>query len=408
MKKNSILFTINITFLISFILISISFIVLYDFNKKKEKHFNNQRAAEISKVFIHQYKYGGVTNELKENINSLDFSVISDANEIQNIVENKHVKRRKLKSRNLFQLSRLELEGKSFIYLQTPDEKILLKDDTGSFDDKSTLMLVYFVIVLILGFLYLSIIKKLKPLKALQKSVKGFGDENFDFNFYSSNEDEISQLSYEFELSAKKLKKIKESRNIFIRNIMHELKTPITKGKILTQLPNTDKNIESMQKVFYRLESLINEFASIEELIATKKDLQKKEYFLEDIIDNAIDILMCQEDEVIKEFDNNKLSVDFNIFSIAIKNLLDNGIKYSHDKKVTVKTEDNKLIFENVSSQLLYPLENYFEPFFRGDEVKSNQSFGLGLYIVKHILDAHSLTLEYEHSKGLNRFIILF
>lgn len=187
---------------------------------------------------------------------------------------------------------------------------------------------------------------------------------------------------------------------------MHELKTPIAKGKFLTQLPQTEQNIQSMQKVFYRLESLINEFASIEELISTKKELEKKSYFLEDIIDNAMDILMCDEDEVVKAFDNIKIDVDFNLFSIAVKNLLDNGIKYSKDKKVVVKADADMLMFESVGQKLSYELENYFEPFFKDDNSKSPQSFGLGLYIVKHILDAHSLHLKYEHEEGVNKFII--
>ena len=47
---------------------------------------------------------------------------------------------------------------------------------------------------------------------------------------------------------------------------MHELKTPITKGRFLTQLEQNPENNEKLKSVFNRLESLINEFASIEEL----------------------------------------------------------------------------------------------------------------------------------------------
>lgn len=407
MKKHSILFTINITFLISFILITVSFLAFYNFNNQKEKHFNHKRDMEISKIFMHQYRMGGMTNELFEYLESLDFSVMTDAKEIKNILDNKDIKVKELKSKGLFTLRQIELQDKSFILIQTPNEKVVLTDKSSLRDNKSTVFIIYITIVLIFVFLYLSIINKLKPLKALKESVKNFGNENFDFKGFTSNNDEISQLSNEFHKSAKKLKKLKESRNVFIRNIMHELKTPITKGKFLMQLPQTDQNVESMQKVFYRLESLINEFASIEELISTKKELQIKNYYLEDIIDNAVDILMCNDDEVIKEFENIKIDVDFNLFSIAVKNLLDNGIKYSKDKKIVVKNDADKLIFENAGLELSYPIQSYFEPFFRGENVKSNQSFGLGLYIVKHVLDAHNLKLKYEYENNINRFIIL-
>ena len=115
---------------------------------------------------------------------------------------------------------------------------------------------------------------------------------------------------------------------------------------------------------------------------------------------------MCDEDEVIMKFENIKINVDFNLFAIAMKNLLDNGIKYSSNKQVTIKTKDNKIIIENIGEKLNYPLEDYFEPFFKGDDTKSNQSFGLGLYIIKHILDANGYTIEYLYQDGINRFII--
>jgi len=404
-KKYSIIFTINIIFLISFLLISASFAAFYNFNNQKDRHFNYKRDIEISKIFMHQYRAGGISDELVEYIKSLDFSIILDKNEITNIADSKSAKIKELKSRGMFRLWHIELNDKLYMLIQTPNERVILRTDNIS-NNKSTILIVYIVTLLIFLFLYLSIINKLKPLSVLKESVKNFGNEDFDLDCFTSNNDEISELANEFHESAKKLKKVKESRNIFIRNIMHELKTPIAKGKFLMQLPQTSQNVEIMQKVFYRLESLINEFAAIEELISTKKELHVKEYFLEDIIDNAIDILMCSDDEVIKDIDNIKIEADFNLFSIAVKNLLDNGIKYAKNKKVIVKTDVNKLIFENSGSKLIYPLESYFEPFFRGEDTKQNQSFGLGLYIVKHILDAHNMSLKYEHENGINRFII--
>lgn len=408
MKKKSILFTVNLTFFISFLLISASFAILYDLSQKREEFLIRKRGLEISRMFVHEYRVSGMTDKLKQDIERFNFSVITDAKEIDSIINSKDLKiKHHLEKRRDFSFEFLEFKGKSLINIFSPDERIILEDN-GFVQSRSNItIIVYLAILAILALLYFSIIKKLKPLKNLNRLVKDFGNEEFDIECHDGGEDEISNLTCEFSRSAKKLKTIKEARNIFIRNIMHELKTPITKGKFLIHLPNTDENIDKMQKVFYRLESLINEFAAIEELISTKRELPKKEYFLEDIVDNAIDILMCDESEVAKDFENRKLAVDFDIFSIAVKNLLDNGIKYSEDKKVMVKTEGAKIIFENRGKGLLYPLQNYFEPFFRGDGVKSNQSFGLGLYIIKHVLDAHSLDLQYEYKNGINRFIIV-
>ncbi|MDD2789361.1 MAG: ArsS family sensor histidine kinase [Sulfurimonas sp.] len=407
MKKRSILFTVNITFIVTFILISAGFILLYNMHQKREDFLLHKRSVEIAKMFLDEYSEHGVTEKLTHDLERVNFTLLLDQNAIKKRLDDQNIKQRKLRHFKHAELYALDLDGKSSIYIESQNFQAILQDNAPVLKETSMSIVIYLAILLIFLFFYLSIINKLKPLKKLNKIVANFGDEEFDFEFLTRDEDEISKLMNEFSASAKKLKSIKESRNIFIRNVMHELKTPITKGKFLIHLPQSDANIDAMQKVFYRLEALINEFAAIEELIAAKKELQKQEYSLEDLVDNAADILMCDEEEVMKAFENIKLHVDFDLFSIALKNLLDNGIKYSSDKRVIVKSDNGVIIVENLSAPLAYPLENYFEPFFRGDDVKSNQSFGLGLYIVKHILDAHHMHLIYEHKDGTNRFMVV-
>ena len=189
-----------------------------------------------------------------------------------------------------------------------------------------------------------------------------------------------------------------------IKSINQPLKTPITKGKFLTQLEQNAENNEKLKSVFNRLESLINEFASIEELISSSKNIEKKFYHLDDVIVNAKDILMVEDESVISKYENKKIEINFKLFSIAVKNLIDNAIKYSPSKEVIIKTQDENIIFENSGNELKFPLENYFEPFFSNED-KSKDSFGLGLYIIHNILKANNYTLEYEYTDGTNRFI---
>ncbi len=408
MKKYSIVFTINLVFLISFVLISTSFAMFYNFNQQRDRHIEHRRDLEISKIFMHHYRTNGLDSELMEYIESLDYVLITDKDKIDAIFSQKDIQVKEVGLKRFFNIKHVSLKERSYVYIKTPDQEVMLSAKNALSSSENMFLGIYAAVLLVFILLYLSVVNKLKPITTLRQSVKNFGNENFDLGSFDSNGDEISQLGAEFYAAAKKLKKIKESRNVFIRNIMHELKTPIAKGKFLIQLPPSDENTQSMQKIFYRLEYLISEFASIEELISSKKELEVREYFLEDIIDNAVDILMCDEDEVIKEFENRKIRVDFNLFCVAVKNLLDNGIKFSKDKIVHVKMQDNKIIFENSADALTYPLESYFEPFFKDGTIKTDQSFGLGLYIVKHILDAHHFRLEYEHLNGINRFAIRF
>jgi two-component system OmpR family sensor kinase len=360
-------------------------------------------------MFLQSYIKYGFSEELKKNLEEIGFSTITEKKEQDLILNDKNLVVQYIRDQPQVHtvIKYLKFKQRYLVYIQTPHHQLLLINNKIIKNHQFMLISIFLLILLAFIILYIITIKKLESLKELKNKIKNLADENYDIDCATDKKDEISQLANEFDKTAKKLKKIKESRNIFIRNIMHELKTPITKGKILTQLPDNQDNNFKMQKVFYRLESLINEFATIEELISIQNNLNKKEYYLADIIDEVSDILMTDEENIILEFENIKIDVDFKLFTIAIKNLLDNGIKYSFDNKVIIKTEDKKIIIENNGDKLKYPFEDYFEPFFKGDEIKSNQSFGLGLYIVKHILDANKKEIKYFYKDNINQFVII-
>jgi len=410
LNKNSIFFTINITFIISVIIITLSMAILFGIIQKREHFISQKKAVEISKMVFRENKRTNcnISKDFKEHLLQLNYRLIDNFKEKKEVLTNKELEVTKQIKLRRNTIGFYKICDQNYIVLFTTKDPILIEDNNHPHFSGQWLILIYLAIILLLVILYLTIIKKLKPLTILHQNVKKLSNEDFNITSPNNKKDEISLLANEFYHTAMKLKKIKESRNIFIRNIMHELKTPITKGKLLSALENTPSNNEKMKNVFLRLESLIVEFASIEELISTKKTLSKKEYYLADIVDESIDLLMVDDTLIELEFDPSiKLDVDFKIFCIAIKNLIDNGLKYSTDQKVIINYKNSNLTLENKGEPLKYPLEKYFEPFFKGDNVKSNESFGLGLYIICHILKAHNMKLDYKFENGLNQFIIL-
>ena len=400
MNTKSIFFKIHITFFITFLLLSISVAALYYVLNKREEVFLRKRGIEIAKLYINDLTAGFNEPQLQRKMQRFNFIIIDNPTEIEQITKNGGFKDPHVDLNKGFILHYSLTKTKFYLYLVSSNRSVILLDQTIVKTYLGNTLLLYLSILFIFVFLYYSIIKRLAPLEKLNELVKNIGEEKFDIDYTLQGEDEIANLTREFIQSAQKLNKIKTARNIFIRNMMHELKTPITRGKFLTHLPATEENQEKMQKVFYRLESLISEFAMIEELVSVNKELHVREYNLEDLIDNAIDILMCDEEEVVKDFENKKLKVDFDIFSIALKNILDNGIKYSLNKKVIIKTDGEKIMFLNRSKPLQHNLEEYYEPFFKGENKGIVEGFGLGLYIIKHILDAHSYLLDYKYRDG--------
>ena len=403
MNKNSIIFSTTLNFLITSLLLIVSFIFLLSHENFKKNEQIFERYKPIIKMVSGKKFY--FDKDFHKNLLDMNYELFESKEEIKNILSNnkKMIFARSNKHNETFKI--FEIDGKIYLFFEKFDTQILIKDlESQNLTNSFYTIFVFVSLLIVITILYINTLKKLLPLKELKDKVINFGDEKFDFELSnSSSKDEVTLLVNEFKKSAQKLKNIKESRNIFIRNIMHELKTPITKGKFLLQLEKSDENIEKLKMVFNRLESLINEFATIEELISQNRVLEKKSYFLEDLLDNAKDILMIDDNCVKNSYENIKLNVNFKLFSIAIKNLIDNAIKYSNDKKVEVLTQNEDILFVNSGKKLEGDFEKYLEPFY---SKSSNESFGLGLYIVFNILKANGYNLLYKYEDGKNIFII--
>ena len=403
MNKNSIIFSTTLNFLITSLLLIVSFVFLLSHENFKKNEQIFERYKPIIKMVSGKKFY--FDKDFNKNLLDMNYELFESKEEIKNILSNnkKIIFARSNKHNETFKI--FEIDGKIYKFFEKLDTQILIKDlESKNLTNSFYTIFVFVSLLIVITILYINTLKKLLPLKELKDKVINFGDEKFDFELSnSSSKDEVTLLANEFKKSAQKLKNIKESRNIFIRNIMHELKTPITKGKFLLQLEKSDENIEKLKMVFNRLESLINEFATIEELISQNRVLEKKSYFLEDLLDNAKDILMIDDNCVKNSYENIKLNVNFKLFSIAIKNLIDNAIKYSNDKKVEVLTQNEDILFVNSGKKLEGDFEKYLEPFY---SKSSNESFGLGLYIVFNILKANGYNLLYKYEDGKNIFIV--
>ena len=403
MNKNSIIFSTTLNFLITSLLLIVSFVFLLSHENFKKNEQIFERYKPIIKMVSGKKFY--FDKDFHKNLLDMNYELFESKEEIKNILSNnkKMIFARSNKHNETFKI--FEIDGKIYLFFEKFDTQILIKDlDSQNLTNSFYTIFVFVSLLIVITILYINTLKKLLPLKELKDKVINFGDEKFDFELSNSrSKDEVTLLANEFKKSAQKLKNIKESRNIFIRNIMHELKTPITKGKFLLQLEKSDENIEKLKMVFNRLESLINEFATIEELISQNRVLEKKSYFLEDLLDNAKDILMIDDNCVKNSYENIKLNVNFKLFSIAIKNLIDNAIKYSNDKKVEVLTQNEDILFVNSGKKLEGDFEKYLEPFY---SKSSNESFGLGLYIVFNILKANGYNLLYKYEDSKNIFTI--
>lgn len=300
-------------------------------------------------------------------------------NELISFLENKNfeqVKNPKEVLDSLETISHKLKEGEILIYKEyyyihiiTPYFRILFKDTQTKIEKNYFHFIIYGVLIILFGFIYFLIMKNIK-------------DTN----------------------------RLLDSRQLFLRTVMHELKTPIAKGKIVSELIEEEKQKNRIIHIFDTLNFLIDDMAKVEQVVSKNFKSNLYNYTIDEMIDSACVMLLLDnvEKKVNKEFSSiDQFKVDIDFIAMAIKNLLDNGIKYSFDNKVQLVYSNNTLEFISNGKALKKPIENYFKPFHNETKDK-NHGMGLGLYIVYEILQSHGFFLEYEYKKNQNIFRIIF
>jgi len=265
-------------------------------------------------------------------------------------------------------------------------------------------IVVFSIVFLLIIMLYLWVVRSLRPISELKNKIKTFSEGNLDIQCASDRNDEIGEVANEFDHAVTMIRELLQSRQLFLRAIMHELKTPIAKGRLMSEMLSDEKSKVRLHSIFERLNLLIDEFAKIEKITSKNFELHLNPYKMSDLLEASIDMLMIENPNRLISIEINKdyiVKADFELFTLVIKNLLDNAIKYSTDKHVTVVIDKETIEIKNRGEALSEPLENYYKPFHT-----SKNSLGLGIYIVKSILDIHHMVLTYDHKDDYNIFTI--
>lgn len=241
----------------------------------------------------------------------------------------------------------------------------------------------------------------------MQSQIQKVAGGDLSVSFKSTKKDEIAQVSNAFDDALRKLESLINSRQLFLRTIMHELKTPIGKGKILNAFLEDDKLKEGYDEVFGRLELLLNEFSKIEQMLSSNYELNLANYNAKDLVEQALELMIMDEDALEKQVQVTEesplvLSTDFTLFPLALKNLIDNAIKYAPDHSVEIRISKEGITVSNKGAQFTDQIENYFKPFHGKGE-----GLGLGLYIVHSIMEMLKLKLTYRYEEHKNSFSLI-
>lgn len=406
MKFSSIFYSITFIFALGSASIFLAYLWLKGYDTQNYTRELNTKYSVVSRVTL--MKYSGIISdkEYEAQIKGFEMPEITEESQKKSIINNASIIEEQ--AQDIGTSAILTLDNKNYLRLiSNNNDTILLYDDKFQPHRYDVITLIFSLVFVVLLATYIFIIRKLKPLRRLKRQIKKFADGNLEITNVSSGNDEISQVADAFYDAVMQIKLLNHNRALFLRNIMHELKTPITKGRITAEMIPEGKYQERLISVFERLESLINEFALIERASTKLQNLEKSTTTLKNVINEAIDIAMVESGAVSTEGDEQiSINADLKLICVAFKNMIDNGIKYASDHKIKIICNTNNVEFQSLGEPLKNDLSYYTQPFTKEGSAKN--SFGLGLYIVENILKAHNFMLEYRHLNSMNIFRVNF
>ena len=273
--------------------------------------------------------------------------------------------------------------------------------------------ILWLIVNIVMAAFFIVVLKKLLRLRNLKNMIRRAGEEDKFRLIKVEANDEIGQIASEFNTTMQKIDAIKQARALFLRNILHEFRNPIMKGRIMAdmiaEILQDDKAGDRLKQIFIRLEMILGEVVKVEKLVSNEWELKKNKHRVIDIVDHSVDMLLLKDTsriEVRADAEISAVEVDFELYATGIKNLIDNALKYSSGK-VLVNIDKNAVCISSTGDEL-EPERLEFERAFNRKIETSNSGLGLGLYIANQIFKKHGHALKYKHEDGKNNFLICF
>jgi signal transduction histidine kinase len=263
------------------------------------------------------------------------------------------------------------------------------------------------LLTLVLCLSYFSIRWVLRPVKWLQEGVNQVAKGNLDHVVQAGRSDELGRLAEAFNAMTERIQSMLRDRDQLLLDVSHELRTPLTRMKVALEFLPKGQAEKNIREDALEMESMITAILEEARLRHVSEKLQKKQIDLRDLI---LDILREYRDQLppltadIPE-KGSVLEIDPELIKIALRNLLNNAIKYSEPDgppvKLMVIQEEKQVMLQIQDCGIGIPAEDLphiFEPFYRVDKSRSRRTggYGIGLSLCKSIMDAHNGKIEVE------------
>jgi two-component system sensor histidine kinase ChvG len=322
------------------------------------------------------------------------------------------------------------LDGITIGYLAISENA---NDIRSAINERKTFILRTAIFIGIVIFIFSFVLNRyfLKPLKnlvAYTKIIKEKSRKKTNINELKSRNDELGTLSNSLDDMTNELQKRISHAENFSTDLVHEIRNPLTSLKSASEILNeTDdqaqrsKLIDILNHDVQRIERLITDYSQmLKDEVALSKEKMKKinlKLIAKSVVDDFNNIYEAKRNiNIILDDSNNQ--EDYFIYGIEnrieqiIANLLDNSISFSADnKKILVeiyKNDNKKIILKIIDEGKGFKETNtkkIFDRFYSNRPDNFGEHSGLGLNIVKNLVDLHGATINASNNiekKGAN------
>jgi len=279
--------------------------------------------------------------------------------------------------------------------------------------EKKVKLLVLFLLVFISTLLIVAFVAirwVLRPLGWLKRGVDEVGRGNLGYRVPEKRCDELRDLSEAFNAMTERLSRLIKSKDQLLLDVSHELRTPITRIRVaLAMLPDSDGK-DSIVEDLAEIEAKITELLETARTLGVKAELNRRPVDLAALLQQVAEVYQNQPPGVVLDIIETgaPLMLDENMMLKALRNVVDNAVKYSrpdsapvraslsrHQGAAVIRVQDFGI---GIAAE---DLPFVFEPFYRADKARSPRGgFGLGLSLVKTIISAHNGRVDIESQPG--------
>lgn len=279
------------------------------------------------------------------------------------------------------------------------------------------------------GILFIILRHILQPLQELNETTKRLAEGNYDQRVVVRRKDEIGQLEESFnkmaeavEMSTRSLEASERQKTLFMGNLTHELKTPMTAisgyAQTLLSTKLSRENQEAALLYIYeecgRLERLSKKMMKLLELdqedslVFTDTPVSR----LFEAAEKSCDVILKDKQMTLECIEHGEhFPMDLDLMTDVLINLIDNGVKASDcGGKIVLRAYDNIIEVQDFGQGIpAEEQEKIMEPFYMVDKSRSRKSggAGLGLALTALIAKRHNISIQIDSKEGNGTRIIL-